>query len=172
MATTYKELCDSVYTKIKDYNLVKLLEKDADDIIKDYIRPAILKFECCNQDLSDRDDVIESFNIDLSDINFEILTNFMVIEYLDSTYVRTTLMLESYMSNTDFHKYDNERMLSRVLEVRDKYENKNKQLMINYSIRNKDSDFNLLYAANGAYNPSKYSRVKGRGYCCYKRRWL
>ena len=113
MATTYKELCDSVYTKIKDYNLVKLLEKDADDIIKDYIRPAILKFECCNQDLSDRDDVIESFNIDLSDINFEILTNFMVIEYLDSTYVRTTLMLESYMSNTDFHKYDNERMLSR-----------------------------------------------------------
>ena len=169
MATTYKELYNSVYSKIKDYDFCEMLESEADDILRDYIRPAILKFEDCSQDLTDRDDEAEQFNIDLTDINFEILSNFMVIEYLDATYIRTTMMLKAYMSTSDFHKYDNKDVLGKVIEVRDMYKRENKQLMINYSIRDKDSDFNQLYAENGGYNPSKYSRIRR---CCRKRWWL
>ena len=170
MATAYKELYNSVYSKIKDYDLVQLPEENADEILHDYIRPAVLKFECCDQNLADRDEVLEQFNMDLSDVNFEILTNFMVVEYLDSTYVRTTKMLKSYMGGTDFHKYDNANMLSRLLEVRNTYENKNKQLMINYSIRNKNSEFNQLTAEHSGYNPSKYSRFNQFSPCCHRRR--
>lgn len=172
MATTYKELYNSVYSKIKDYDLVEMLENEADDILHDYIRPAILKFEDCSQDLSDRDEETAQFNVDLTDINFEILSNFMVIEYLDATFIRNSMMLKAYMSTTDFHKYDNNNVLSKAIEVRDMYKRENKQLMINYSIRDKDSEFNKLYAENGAYNPSKYSRIVRKGYCCFKRRWL
>ena len=46
MATTYKELYESVYSKIKDYDFVQMLEEDADEILHDYIRPAIVAFEC------------------------------------------------------------------------------------------------------------------------------
>jgi hypothetical protein len=169
MATTYKELYNSVYSKIKDYDFCEMLESEADAILRDYIRPAILKFEDCSQDLTDRDDEAEQFNIDLTDINFEILSNFMVVEYLDATYIRTPMMLKAYMSTTDFHKYDNNNVLGKVIEVRDMYKRENKQLMINYSIRDKDSDFNQLYAENGGYNPSKYSRIRR---CCRKRWWL
>ncbi len=172
MATTYKELYNSVYSKIKDYDLAEMLESEADSILHDYIRPAILKFEDCSQDLSDRDEVESQFNIDLTDINFEILSNFMVIEYLDTTFIRNSMMLKAYMSNTDFHKYNNKEILAEAIKVRDMYKRENKQLMINYSIRDKDSEFNKLYAENGAYNPSKYSRIVRKGHCCFKRRWL
>lgn len=170
MATTYKELYNSVYSKIKDYDFVQMLEEDADDILHDYIRPAIVAFECCNQDLSDRDEGGGQFNIDLSDTNFEILSNFMVIQYLDSTYIRTSLALKAYMSTTDFHKYDNKDMVGRAVEVRDMYQRENKQLMINYSLRG-NSEFSKLCAEKGQYNVNKTSRqtkrscIKGGG-CC------
>ena len=81
-------------------------------------------------------------------------------------------MLKSYMSNTDFHKYDNRDVLGKVLEVRDYYKRENKQLMINYSIRDKESEFHKLYAENSNYSPSKYRHIINSGICCYKRRWL
>ena len=162
MATTYKELYNSVYSKIKDYDLVQMLEEDADEIIHDYLRPAIAAFECCNQDLSDRDEEGVCFNFDLSDTNFEILSNFMVIQYLDSTYIRTSLALKAHMSTTDFHKYDNNNVLGKAIEVRDMYQKENKQLMINYSYR-KDNELTKLYKEHGAYNPSKSCRRRDRG---------
>lgn len=158
MATTYKELYNSVYSKIKDYDFVNMLEEDADEILHDYLRPAVVAFECCNQDLSDRDEGLQQFNIDLNDVNFEILSNFMVIVYLDSTYIRTSLMLKTHMSTADFHKYDNSNVLGKVIEVRDMYKRENKQWMINYSLRG-ESDFTKLYEDKGNYSVDKRQRV-------------
>ena len=121
MATRYKELYNSVYSKIKDYDFINMTEEDADDILHDYIRPAIVLFECCKQDLSDRNEENSEFNIDLTDVNFEILSNFMVIKYLEATYINTPMALKAYLSTSDFHKYDNKDVLGKVVEVRDKY---------------------------------------------------
>ena len=163
MATTYKELYESVYSKIKDYDFAQMLEEDADEILHDYIRPAIVAFECCNQDLSDRDEELAQFNFDLTDVNFEILSNFMVITYLDSTFIRNSLMLQAHMSTSDFHKYDNKDVLGKAIEVRDMYKKENKQWMINYSLRG-ESEFSKLYEENGAYTVDKYQRVKRHCY--------
>lgn len=158
MATTYKELYNSVYSKIKDYDFLSMSEQEADDILHDYIRPAIVDFEDCKQDLSDRDEENQSFKIDLTDINFEILSNFMVIKYIEATYINTPMALKAYMSTSDFHKYDNKDVLGKVIEVRDVYLRRNKQLMINYSLRSKDSSLSKLYEEKGNYNPSKTAR--------------
>lgn len=164
MATTYKELYDSVYAKIKDYDFVDMLEEDVDEILHDYLRPAVVAFECCTQDLSDRDEGLYQFNIDLTDVNFEILSNYMVIIYLDSTYIRTSLMLKAHMSTTDFHKYDNKDVLSKAIEARDMYKKENKQLMINYSLRG-ESNFSKIYDEKGSYDVNKYQRIKSKGLC-------
>ena len=158
MATTYKELYNSVYSKIKDYDFLSMTEEEADDILHDYIRPAIVDFEDCKQDLSDRDEVGKTFNIDLTDINFEILSNFIVIKYIEATYINTPMALKAYMSTSDFHKYDNKDVLGKVIEVRDMYLKRNKQLMINYSLRGKDSSLSKLYEEKSNYNPSKSAR--------------
>lgn len=165
MATAYKELYNSVYSKIKDYDFVQMLEEDVDDILHDYIRPAIVTFECCNQDLSDRDEENSCFNFNLSDVNFEILSNFMVIQYLDATYIRTPLALKAYMSTTDFHKYDNKDVLGKVIEVRDMYQKENKQLMINYSLRG-DSELSRLYEEKGQYSVNKFDKLKHTKHNC------
>lgn len=131
--TTYRELCDSVFSKIKDYGLAGLDKDVAFSIILEYLNPAILMFSGCTQDLNDRDDELGEFNINLTNQNFQILSNYMVICYLDANYIRTGEMLKSHLSSTDFHKYDNKDTLGKVKEIREMYKNENDQLMINHS---------------------------------------
>ena len=133
MNTTYYELCDSVFSKIKDYGLANLDKDTAFSIIIEYLRPAILMFSGCHEDLSDRDDELGEFNFKLSDRDFEILSNYMVICYLDANYIRTGEMLKSHLSSTDFYKYDNKDVLGKVKEVREMYKEENDHLMIDYS---------------------------------------
>lgn len=159
MATSYKELYNSVYSKIKDYDFIEIGEEEADEILHDYIRPAIVAFECCRQDLSDRDEELQQFNEDLTDVTFEILSNFMVVAYLDATYIRTPLALQAHMSTADFHKYDNSNVLGKAIDVREMYQKQNKQLMINYSLR-KDSEFVQLYNEMGSYSVDKTQNMK------------
>lgn len=168
--TLYKELFDSVYSKMQDQDLKDLLEEEADNIIKEYLEPAITNFECCDQNLNDRDEANKCFNFELSVVNKEILATFMVYQYIRANYVLVTEMLRAHMSTTDFHKYDNANVLTRVTEIQNDLYKRNKQLMINYSIRNSDSEFAKLYAEKGSYNPSKYSRKSTTSHCC--KRWF
>lgn len=131
--TKYRDLCDSVFSKIKDYGLAGLDKNTAFGIILEYLNPAILMFSGCTQDLDDRDDELGEFNMVLTNKNFQILSNYMVICYLDANYIRTGEMLKSHLSSTDFHKYDNKDTLGKVKEIREMYKEENDQLMINYS---------------------------------------
>lgn len=167
--TTYKELCNSVYSKIKDYDFIQMEEEEADEIIIDYLRPAIVAFEDCSQDLSDRDPVNKTFNIELDDVNFEILTHFMVVYYLDATYIKTPLALSAHMSTKDFHKYDNANVLPKAQAVREMYWKEAHQLMINYSIRRGDLLSNTYEELGGyGYTANKYAKMIGHpiGCCC------
>lgn len=132
--TSFLDLYDSVFAKInRDYTLLNISKEQAFGIISDYLRPAITMFSACNQDLSDRDEATASFNFELSERNFELLSNFMVICYLDATYIRTPEALQAHMSTADFHKYDNSNVLGKAKEVREMYKTENDQLMTNYS---------------------------------------
>lgn len=133
MNTTYKDLFNSAYSKMKMYDLSSLLEEEADDIMFDTIRPSVVKFRGCKQDLKDRDNIIQSFNFELTDENIEILVNYMVIEYLTSNFILTQSALKASMSTTDFHKYDNKDLLGKAIEVREILTKENKQLMVDYS---------------------------------------
>lgn len=171
--TTYKELCDSVYSKIKDYDFIQIGEDEADKILCDFIRPAIVAFEDCDQDLSDRDSVNKTFNIELDDVNFEILSHFMVVYYLDATYIRTPLALSAHMSTKDFHKYDNANVLPKAQAVREMYWKEAHQFMVNYSIRKGDFLTNVFeqyggfeYSNNKLINSFVPSHVIIDG-CCY-----
>ena len=89
--TTFKELADSVFLKIKDLDLAQLPEDIAYKIVKSYIKPACVAFQSCNnQDLFDRDDELQQFNFHLDDDTYEILTEYMVVKWLDSQILTTT----------------------------------------------------------------------------------
>jgi hypothetical protein len=136
MGTAYKELADSVFDKIKDLDFMDMDENVAYDVVIRYIRPAIVKFENCKQDLSDRNDALEEFNFSLDDNTFELLANYMTIEWLTSNYILTYQALKGRMSTSDFHKIDTKDILGKTTELRNSLKAENDQLAINKSYPN------------------------------------
>lgn len=136
MATSYGVLYDSVLDKIKDYILADLEQDDVYSILHEYIRPAIVRFEDCHTDLNDRDEELGQFNVDLSDIEIEIISNYMVVEYLDANYIRIPSMLKSTLTSKDFATYSPANQLEKVKETRRLFMDENAQMMRNYSYRN------------------------------------
>lgn len=136
--TTYQELADSLFNKIKSYDFLEMDENTAYQIVINYIRPAIVKFQSCKQDLSNRDDLLAQFNFTLTDDTFEILVNYMVIEWLTSNYILTWDALKSSLTSSDFKKIDTKDMLTKTMELRKTLMDENNQIGINKSYRNSD----------------------------------
>lgn len=131
--TPYQVLLDSVLSKIKDYDFLNLSEQQVYGILSDYIRPAIVRFRSCKQNLKERDDFLQCFNCELTDEEIEILSDFMVIEYLDSNYIRVPAAMKQVLSNKDFNTYSPANLLEKVTAVRNRYMAEAKQLMRDYS---------------------------------------
>lgn len=134
--TTYRELADAVFLKIKDHSFCEMSEDIAYEIVIGYMRPAIVAFQSCvSQDLSDRDDKFAEFNFKLTDANFVILVNYMVIEWLDSNYIRTSSALKARLSSSDFHSLQLSNQLGKAMELRDMLKSENDKLAINKSYK-------------------------------------
>lgn len=133
--TTYRELADSVFNKIKDVDFANIDEDIAYQIVIGYMRPAIVAFQSATQDLSDRDDELEQFNFALKDETFIILVNYMVIEWLDANFILTSTALKSRLSTADFHSLQLSNMLGKAMELRNLLKSENDQLAINKSYK-------------------------------------
>lgn len=131
--TSYKSLADSFFNKIKDYDFVNMNESEAYSIAMKYISPACLRFESCEQDLNNRDDELQCFTFELTKNNFNILVNYMVIEWLDANYLLTGYMLKGRLTTTDFHALNQYQLLDKVTILRENLLNENNQLAINKS---------------------------------------
>ena len=133
--TTYKELADAVFLKIKDHSFCEMSEDIAYEIVIGYMKPAIVAFQSATEDLSDRDDELAEFNFKLSDTTFVILVNYMVLEWLDSNYIRTSSALKARLSSSDFHSLQLSNQLGKAMELRTLLKTENDQLAINKSYK-------------------------------------
>ena len=134
--TTYRELANAVFDKIKDIDFANMDEEIAYQIVISYMRSAIVAFQSATQDLSDRDDELAQFNFRLSDNTFVILVNYMIIEWLTSNFILTSNALKSRLSTSDFHSLNLHNQLSKATELRNTLKAENDQLAINKSDKN------------------------------------
>jgi hypothetical protein len=134
--TTYRELANAVFDKIKDIDFANMDEEIAYQIVISYMRSAIVAFQSATQDLSDRDDELAQFNFRLSDNTFVILVNYMIIEWLTSNFILTSNALKSRLSTSDFHSLNLHNQLSKATELRNTLKAENDQLAINKSYKN------------------------------------
>ncbi len=137
MGTPFTVLYESVLSKIKDYDFLNLEESEIYEVLSDYLRPAIVAFRGCRQDLSQRNKV--KFRCKLTDTEIEILTNYMVIEYLDSNYIRVPLALKQTLSSKDFNAFSPANQLGKVMEVRENYRKNTETLLSRYRWIKKNS---------------------------------
>ena len=136
--TYYRELYNSIYDKLKDYDFYEMSYDDTCDMLSAYVRPAIVRFDNCKKDLSNRDD--EKFLFKLNDTEFEIISNYILVNYLDSNYIRTPNLLKPMLSNKEFNEFSPANHLSKVTNVRDLYNSENDKLRMRYSLRMKSKE--------------------------------
>lgn len=134
MPTPYRKLYASLLPKFKSYEIPLMTIEEVEEELHDYIAPAISRFHVCRTDLSDRDDEVEfQFNNDLSTVEVEILSNYMLLEYIDSNYVRTPTLLKVNLGSKDFNTYSPANMLDKLLEMKRVYLAENETLLSRYA---------------------------------------
>jgi len=133
MTTSYERLYENLLSKFRSYEIPLMTVEEVKDLLYDFLAPAISRFHVCRKDLKDRDDIIQRFNVELSDIEIEILSNYMLIEYIDSEYIRTPSLLKVQLPSSDFKAYSPANFLDKLMAMHKTYVTENETLLSRYS---------------------------------------
>lgn len=138
--TSYSDIYSVFFSKVTDYSFLQLEEVDVEEILKPYLISSITKFKKrCRLDLSDRIDMIDQFNIDLSDEEIEILASLMIVEYLSPQIVNLELIRQN-MSNKDWKLYSQANHLKELKDLRNESREEAERLIMEYTYDNSLED--------------------------------
>lgn len=135
--TQYSEIYALFLGKIEDYDIKNKLQVDfefVNELLYDFLKSAIPKFTYSVKDLSNRDDVLMQFKFQLNDMEKEILSTLMVVEYLSPKILRDEL-LEDKLGSKDFRIFSPANQLKETRELRESFKNEANLLMIEYYYR-------------------------------------
>lgn len=132
MATPYSKIYERALAKITDYDLAFLPEEDIRSMMHGWLNSSISKFRKCASDLSDRDDELNVFNVDLIDEEIEILALLMVCEWLEPQINSVTLTHQMFGGKEEkFYAQANQ--LAELKALRDGTRTEARKLMRDYS---------------------------------------
>lgn len=133
MATPYEKLYENLLPKFRSYEIPLMSAEQVKDYLHDFLIPAISRFHVCRKDLTDRNDILQRFNVDLSDIEIEILSNYLLIEYIDSEYIRTPSLLKTHLPSSDFKVFSPANFLEKLMAMHKTYVSENETLLSRYA---------------------------------------
>lgn len=133
MPTPYEKIYNLFLSKLRSYEIASMDEDEVKAYMHDYLEIAINNFHVCRVDLADRNDEEETFNIELSNVEMEILSNYMVLAYVDATYIRTPTLLKVNLSSSDFNAFSNANQLTKLTEMQQRYLGENEAIVTRYA---------------------------------------
>ena len=133
MPTSYEKIYENLLPKFRSYEIPLMSTEEVKDYLHDFLIPAIARFHVCRKDLNDRDDILQRFNAELSDIEIEILSNYLLIEYIDSEYIRTPTILKVSLPSSDFRVYSPANFLDKLMAMHKTYKTENETLLSRYA---------------------------------------
>ena len=133
MATPYEKIYENLLPKFRSYEIPLMSTEEVKDFLHDFLIPAVSRFHVCRKDLNDRDDIVQRFNADLSDIEIEILSNYLLIEYMDSEYIRTPSLLKVQLPSSDFKVFSPANFLDKLMAMHKTYKSENETLLSRYA---------------------------------------
>lgn len=133
MATPYEKLYENLLPKFRSYKIPLMSVEEVKDYLHDFLIPAISRFHVCRKDLKDRDDILQRFNIELSDEEIEILSNYLLIEYIDSEYIRVPSLLKVQLPSSDFKVFSPANFLDKLMAMHKTYVKENETLLSRYA---------------------------------------
>ena len=133
MYTSYETLYNNLLPKFRSYEIPFMTVEEVRDYLHDFLIPAISRFHVCRKDLNNRDDVLQRFNVELSDIEVEILSNYLLIEYIDSEYIRVPSLLKVQLPSNDFKSFSSANFLEKLMNMHKTYVSENETLLSRYA---------------------------------------
>ena len=133
MTTPYEKLYENLLPKFRSYEIPLMSTEEVKDYLHDFLIPAISRFHVCRKDLGDRNDILQRFNVELSDIEIEILSNYLLIEYIDSEYIRVPSLLKISLPSSDFKAFSKANMIEKLMSMRTRYLTENETLLSRYA---------------------------------------
>ena len=137
MATPYSMIYDRALAKITDYDLAFMPEENFQLMLRGWLQSAISKFRKCASDLSNRDDELATFNIDLEDEEIEILAMLMVGEWLDPQ-VNSVTLTHQFFGGKEEKFFAQANQLAEIKALRDETRTEARKLMRDYSYAHND----------------------------------
>ena len=94
MATPYEKIYDRFSQKISDFNLVEADDHSLGEMLQGWLNSSIVRIRKCQHDLSKRNDELQEFEEDLSDLEIELLALGMVDAWVTPMLNSTELTLQ------------------------------------------------------------------------------
>lgn len=94
MATSYEKVYERFLSKITDFNVIEMDDYSFDKMMQDWLNSSIVRTRKCDHDLSLRDDDMQEFSEDLSDLEIELLALGMVDAWVTPMLNSTELTLQ------------------------------------------------------------------------------
>ena len=131
--TSYRVLFDGVIDKMRSTGIPNITEDEFYEILLSYVRPAVVKFRACRQDLTKRNDALGVFEVELTDEEIEILVNFIYIEFLSANYISVPSLLRQSLVSRDYHAFSSANHLKGLMDLRAVVQKETRQLISIYS---------------------------------------
>ena len=132
MATPYSTIYDRALAKLTDYDLAFLPDDDFRFMLRGWLNSSISKFRKCASDLSNRDDELEIFNVDLVDEEIEILALLIVCEWLEPQ-VNSVTLTHQMFGGKEEKWFSQSSHLAELKALRDETRTEARKLMRDYT---------------------------------------
>ncbi len=139
MGTSYEQIFDLALVSIEDYKLNQLYTTSPEDfleVMKGFMLRAVPNFDNCVKNLSDRDDDSNLFNISLSDVEKDIIADWMVIVWLDKEINDAKQITGMLQNKNEAHRYSEAQNLTSKTARRTQLHEGVRNKMTRYGLRN------------------------------------
>ena len=133
MAISYEKIYENLLPKFRSYEIPLMSTEEVKDFLHDYLIAATSRFHVCRKDLNNRDDILQRFNVDLSNEEIEILTNYLLLELLDSEYIRVPSLLKVSLPSNDFKVFSKANLIDKLMTMHKTYLSENETLLSRYA---------------------------------------
>lgn len=134
MATKYDIVYSWFLHKVTDYDLPAFTDIEKEYVLLGYLKSACVKFSSCKINLFDRDDTLKQFNQTLDDEILDILSENMIISWLQPR-LNNTENLKNALSTKDFNLYSPANLLKELRETFKEINSNARKMISNYSFR-------------------------------------
>lgn len=118
MSTLYSDVYEVFLSKLTYYGLYELDVEDLETVLFPYLKTSISRFIECKQDLTNRDDITKQFNITLTDIEIEILSEIMLSSWTKNNLYNHDLF-NSFFNTGDIRTHSPANLMKQIQNAYD-----------------------------------------------------